>query len=122
MSRCKIKQHAYNMKRRDKQRDYFKEYDKKNRKRLYEKYKERMKSLIYIAKHKVRYAVAHAIRDGRLIRKTCEVCDNKAHAHHDDYNKTFEVRWLCRKHHVEWHQTNKAIEPHNLLTQKGLVR
>lgn len=56
--------------------------------------------LIYAA-HKL---VAKAIREGKIIRQPCEVCDNpKTAAHHDDYSKPLEVRWLCYKHHTDWH-------------------
>lgn len=48
-------------------------------------------------------AVSNAIRDGRLIRQPCEKCGDKAQAHHDDYRKPLSVRWLCRKHHLEYH-------------------
>ena len=51
-------------------------------------------------------AVANAIRDGRLTRQPCEACGDKAQAHHDDYSKPLDVRWLCTKHHAEWHRHN----------------
>lgn len=39
----------------------------------------------------------------------CEICgDTKSEAHHDDYSKPLDVRWLCRRHHVEWHCNNDA--------------
>lgn len=45
-----------------------------------------------------------AIRRGDLKRQPCEVCQSeKTDAHHDDYAKPFDVRWLCRKHHVGVH-------------------
>lgn len=51
-----------------------------------------------------RYLTSNAIRDGRLIRLPCEVCGaDKVQAHHEDYTKPFEVRWLCFKHHREHH-------------------
>ena len=59
-----------------------------------------------------------AIQRGALIRKPCEVCGasgtfadgrSEVQAHHDDYNKPLEVRWLCQKHHHEWHSSNKAV-------------
>lgn len=49
-------------------------------------------------------AVDRAIRRGQLVRQGCESCGNWAEAHHEDYSKPLEVRWLCRKHHKEAHQ------------------
>jgi len=47
-----------------------------------------------------RRAVSKAIKDGRLIKCPCEVCgDANTEAHHDDYDKPLDVRWLCRSHH-----------------------
>lgn len=55
-------------------------------------------------KRRATYLTSNAIRDGRLIRQPCEVCGaEKVEAHHDDYSKPLEVRWLCRKHHLEHH-------------------
>jgi len=47
--------------------------------------------------------VAREIRSGRLAPQPCEVCGEKAIAHHDDYSKPLEVKWLCHKHHRERH-------------------
>lgn len=49
-------------------------------------------------------AVAAAIRDGHLTPAPCELCGQEAVAHHDDYSKPLEVRWLCRAHHSQWHR------------------
>jgi hypothetical protein len=47
-----------------------------------------------------RRLVYNEIRSGRLIKQPCEICgDLKVQAHHDDYAKPLEVRWLCKKHH-----------------------
>lgn len=49
-------------------------------------------------------AVGRALRTGRLKRGRCEVCKSlRVHAHHDDYLKPLEVRWLCAEHHRKWH-------------------
>lgn len=46
------------------------------------------------------------LRQGLLERQPCEVCKNlKVEAHHDDYSKPIEVRWLCKQHHYEHHLT-----------------
>lgn len=53
-------------------------------------------------KRKAHGIVNNAIRDGKLLKGVCEVCGSeKVDAHHDDYSKPLEVRWLCRKHHAE---------------------
>jgi ribosomal protein S27AE len=45
-------------------------------------------------------AVARALKDGRLKRKPCEVCGAETvEAHHADYSKPLDVRWLCKPHH-----------------------
>lgn len=55
-------------------------------------------------KAKARNAVSNAVRDGRLKRLPCEVCGNeKSEAHHTDYSKPLDVRWLCRVHHMMEH-------------------
>ena len=49
----------------------------------------------------------YAIRCGKLIRPdTCSECGKKSkpEAHHDDYSKPLEVRWLCRSCHCRFHR------------------
>ena len=63
----------------------------------------------YPDKHIAHIATANAIRDGRLKRSPCEVCgEAKSEAHHDDYSQPLSVRWLCKRHHMEWHRNNVA--------------
>lgn len=42
-------------------------------------------------------------RLGILTPEPCEVCGEKAEAHHDDYDRPGDVRWLCRRHHRQVH-------------------
>lgn len=50
-------------------------------------------------------AVDRALKQGVLLRKPCEKCGAKrAHAHHDDYSKPLQVRWLCAKDHAREHR------------------
>lgn len=45
-----------------------------------------------------------AVRQGKIKRQPCEVCNEpEAQGHHDDYSKPLEVRWLCARHHRENH-------------------
>lgn len=52
--------------------------------------------------------VGYAIKCGNLHAEPCEVCGSTflVHAHHDDYMKPLNVRWLCPMHHSEWHAQN----------------
>ncbi len=52
------------------------------------------------------------IKRGQLVKGKCEVCQSeKAESHHDDYNNPKQVRWLCRKHHLELHrELEKSVE------------
>ena len=44
------------------------------------------------------------IAAGRLVPLPCEVCgEAKAQAHHDEYSKPLDVRWLCVEHHRAHH-------------------
>lgn len=56
-------------------------------------------------KKQAHIATGNAIRDGKLVKGPCERCGTteRIHAHHDDYAKPLEVRWLCPKHHRQHH-------------------
>jgi hypothetical protein len=58
--------------------------------------------------------INNAIRDGKLFREPCEICKKEegVHAHHDDYLRPLNVRWLCPAHHKQWHRDNgEALNP-----------
>ena len=49
--------------------------------------------------------VGNAIRGKKLFKEPCEVCGcSEVHAHHDDYSKPLNIRWLCPTHHEQWHK------------------
>lgn len=59
--------------------------------------------------HKARELVAKAVARGDLVRQPCEVCGaHKVHAHHDDYSRPLDIRWLCPPHHREHHAKARA--------------
>lgn len=48
--------------------------------------------------------IAHEKERHGLQAKPCEVCGApKTDAHHDDYSRPLDVRWLCRQHHNAKH-------------------
>ncbi len=55
-------------------------------------------------KPKAQAALRKAVAKGKIKKQPCEVCGaKKTEAHHDDYSKPFDVRWLCRIHHEDIH-------------------
>lgn len=57
----------------------------------------------YPKKYKSHRMIGNAVRDGKIKKLHCEVCNEPAHAHHDDYDYPLSVRWLCAAHHHQWH-------------------
>jgi len=59
----------------------------------------------YPQRVKAREIAREAIRSGKLTKQVCEICgSNNTQAHHDDYNNPLAVRWLCVKHHRQYHK------------------
>ena len=60
------------------------------------------------AKRKAHIIVSNAIRDGKLTRMPCEICfSDNGQAHHSDYSKSLEVRWLCVGCHSLIHKSER---------------
>lgn len=56
--------------------------------------------------------VAYALRHGSLTKQPCEICGNESvHAHHDDYARPLDVRWLCSEHHGQHHAALQSTAP-----------
>lgn len=85
----------------------------------------------YKERHPDKY-VAHFLFGNRMrsiryaMARACEQCGSctSIEAHHDDYGRPYEVRWLCKRHHVEWHKANTpkrgyAIDKDNYWIQDG---
>lgn len=81
-----------------KQRAYYQRWAAKNRE------KQRAHSL-----------VRNALRKGTLQRQPCEQCGatERVQAHHDDYAKPLEVRWLCLPCHRQHHHEQRRREQHD---------
>jgi len=61
-------------------------------------------------KTKARNILNRAVNSGRIKKETCEVrgCLEAVEAHHDDYNKPLNIRWLCIRHHNEFHRLQRS--------------
>jgi ribosomal protein S27AE len=55
-------------------------------------------------KIRARARTNYYIRTGRIKKTRCEDCGNdKVEAHHNRYDSAFDLRFLCRRCHVEHH-------------------
>lgn len=84
------------------QKKYQREWMRENR----EKIRERFKSdPIFKLKIVSRRITNQAIKAGILEKQPCEICGSmeRIEAHHDDYTKPLDIRWLCKMHHDEHH-------------------
>lgn len=59
-------------------------------------------------KYLARRTLRQRVRSGKVVKGLCEVCGVvKVEGHHDNYDRPLEVRWLCKKHHNEYHKMEK---------------
>lgn len=100
---CKVCTAARSQKRRN-----------RNKKEDIDLYRSKQKNFgkLYEGRHperaKAQRIIHDVIRTGMLERGACEVCGEiNAEAHHDDYSKPKEIRWLCVEHHREHHRKEK---------------
>ena len=86
-------------------RDCQAEYKHKNKdKLLIAQYKRRKEKRIELSpKVKAWSKLHYALRAGKIIKPgLCSICGNTENiqGHHEDYNKPFEVIWVCQKCHA----------------------
>lgn len=93
-------------------RAYAKDYRERNKEKLRaqdrarsQKGRKRSIKKYDPVKGRARNVLNYALRRGEIARLPCQVCGNeKVQAHHDDYSKPLDVRWLCVEHHIALHK------------------
>ncbi len=103
LNKCKDCTKKDSTNRRNKNLEAVREYDRNRGNRQgYEYTKDYRKK--YPKKAAAHRKVNYELRKGSILKKPCEVCGAvKVVAHHDDYDRPLEIRWLCQAHHTQWH-------------------
>jgi len=75
------------------------------------RYKQRQEEK-HPKKVRARRMVNSAVQTGKLQRGKCVKCgtEENIEAHHTDYDKPLEVEWICKKHHIEFHNSEVKLE------------
>lgn len=73
---------------------------------------------------KARSKVGYMIRRGYWTAQPCDVCGatESVEAHHDSYAEAHwtTVRWLCKAHHEQWHQSLDPVK--NAILEEPLAK
>lgn len=78
--------------------------DPQRKRKLADKAKLMRKNPITRVRIESRLATRRAIEAGKLMREPCLRCGAvKVEAHHEDYARPLEVKWLCRRCHAAEH-------------------
>ena len=128
--KCKACKNAYQKEWREKNADYVHETDRiRRRTEEHREYSRQYEARMCVSnpsfraarsrkqrardadKNRVRNLTSRAIARGILTRQPCERCGHeKTQAHHDDYSRPLDVRWLCRRCHAAYHVAKRDAE------------
>lgn len=106
LNKCKDCTKSDNLKHRWKNIDGAREYDRDRGNRQDPEYLKSWRTK-FPNKYRAHISLNNALRDGKIVKLPCEICGcERSVAHHDDYSKPLNVRWLCQAHHKQWHRDN----------------
>lgn len=97
-------EHCKNLRNSDHGKKVYKEWKQSESgkisvKKRMEKWREKNKE-----KRKAHSAISNAIRDNRLKRKPCRLCNSpNGEAHHLSYDDPYNIDWICKSCHVKIH-------------------
>ena len=108
MSQDPEKKREYQARYREERREHYRELQRQSNKRR-RKHRNEMMRRWWMENHeehrrrqRCREKLWRAVKRGDVVPQPCEVCgDPKSEAHHADYEKPFDVRWLCKAHHYQ---------------------
>lgn len=96
--------------RRDANQESVREYDRQRAKLPHRKEFLAQRSRSFVANYPraklAQNLVYSAMRSGHLVMRPCACGETQTVAHHDDYAKPLDVRWLCQPCHIKWHIQN----------------
>ncbi|MDP4224744.1 MAG: hypothetical protein Q8910_00040 [Bacteroidota bacterium] len=87
--------------------DHYMEYENRRNQEEYRKANQlkyaRNKRSKHPERSRIYVAVERAVKSGKLIPQPCLICgtENRVQAHHKDYNKPFDITWLCIRCHLK---------------------
>lgn len=127
LNKCKDCTRADVSKNYRRRRDYYIAYERERQqlpdRKLWVKNHQKKQRKLRHDRFSARASINNAIRSGRLKKLPCEICKSRnSQAHHDDYSKPLDVRWLCRKHHLEIHKKTVYTVRFNKAVIKPLLR
>jgi hypothetical protein len=108
LNKCKMCSRKDVIENRTKRATYYREYDNQRTHHYKDPDYQEQYHRRYPNKYKAHNALNNAIKNKQLIKNPCEICGrvSRVHAHHADYSKPLEIRWLCPVHHKQWHNLN----------------
>jgi len=63
-----------------------------------------------LCKQATRQKTLALVRAGKIMKRPCVICgEMNVQAHHIDYGDAYTVSWVCRDHHVEYHDSIKYV-------------
>lgn len=107
--RRKAQRTVYNAAHREERRQYRRQWEARNRTQRTAKEMEWRRN--NPEKFTAQRALRRAVRIGEIVRpETCGQCGARGQidAHHDDYSRPLDVRWLCKACHSREHAAEHA--------------